>query len=39
MKSPIRAIDEFDTYMDPLNKKATKLITSLVKNDPDLQYI
>jgi chromosome segregation ATPase len=40
MKSPIRAIDEFDTHMDPLNKeRATKLITSIVQNDPNLQYI
>jgi Chromosome segregation ATPases len=40
MKSPIRAIDEFDTHMDPLNKeRATKLITSIVKNDPELQFI
>jgi chromosome segregation protein len=40
MKSSIRAIDEFDTHMDPLNKeRATKLITSIVQNDPNLQYI
>lgn len=40
MKSKIRAIDEFDVHLDPLNKERTSmLLSSLPKSNPDVQYI
>jgi Chromosome segregation ATPases len=40
MKSKVRAIDEFDVHLDPLNKERTSmLLSSLPKSNPDIQYI
>ncbi len=37
---PLRAIDEFDVHLDPLNKERTSmLLSSLPKSNPDIQYI
>jgi len=40
MKSSIRAVDEFDVHMDPLNKERISiLLSSLPKDNPEVQYI
>lgn len=40
VKSPIRAVDEFDVHMDPRNRElVAKLIVSTVKSQPNTQYI
>jgi len=40
MKSSIRAVDEFDVHMDPINKERVSiLLSSLPKDNPDIQYI
>ncbi len=40
VKSPIRAVDEFDVHMDPKNREAiSRLIASTVKGDETAQYI
>ncbi|RLI06034.1 hypothetical protein DRO26_00465, partial [Candidatus Bathyarchaeota archaeon] len=40
VKSPIRAVDEFDVHMDPRNRELiSKLIISTVKTQRDIQYI
>ncbi|MEM2914859.1 MAG: AAA family ATPase [Candidatus Bathyarchaeia archaeon] len=40
VKSPIRAVDEFDVHMDPRNRELiSKLISSTVKEKGDIQYI
>ncbi|RLG91423.1 MAG: hypothetical protein DRO36_04270 [Candidatus Hecatellales archaeon] len=40
VKSPIRAVDEFDVHMDPRNRElVSRLIISTVKSQPNIQYI
>ena len=40
VKSPIRAVDEFDVHMDPRNREIVyRLIVSTVKAQPETQYI
>jgi chromosome segregation ATPase len=40
VKSPVRAVDEFDVHMDPKNREAiSNLISSTVKGDDKAQYI
>ena len=40
VRSPIRAVDEFDVHMDPRNRElVAKLIISTVKSQPNIQYI
>lgn len=40
IRSPFRAIDEFDVHMDPRNREAvTRLIVSNARNMPDVQYL
>lgn len=40
VKSPIRAVDEFDIHMDPRNRELiSKLILSTVKSQENIQYI
>ncbi|MEM3737282.1 MAG: hypothetical protein QXJ75_04260 [Candidatus Bathyarchaeia archaeon] len=40
VRSPIRAVDEFETHMDPRNREIiSKLILSSVKSQMDFQYI
>lgn len=40
VKSPFRAIDEFDVHMDPRNRETiTRLIISSVRNNPEGQYL
>lgn len=40
IRSPFRAIDEFDVHMDPRNREAvTRLIISSSKNTPGIQYL
>ncbi len=40
VKSPIRAVDEFDVHMDPRNREiVSKLISSTVKEQENIQYI
>lgn len=40
IRSPFRAIDEFDVHMDPRNREAvTRLIISSSKNMPGTQYL
>lgn len=39
VKSPFRAVDEFDVHLDPLNReRMVKLIMASAKNSPDSQY-
>ena len=40
VKSPIRAVDEFDVHMDPRNRESvSKLISLTVKSQENIQYI
>ncbi|MGP3666881.1 MAG: AAA family ATPase [Candidatus Bathyarchaeota archaeon] len=40
VKSPIRAVDEFEVHMDPRNREVvSKLIASTVKSQKNMQYI
>ncbi|MDW8084435.1 MAG: AAA family ATPase [Candidatus Caldarchaeum sp.] len=40
IKSPFRAVDEFDVHLDPLNReRIINILTSAAKNDRDTQYI
>ncbi|MEM3819348.1 MAG: hypothetical protein QXF08_02735, partial [Nitrososphaerota archaeon] len=39
VKSPFRAVDEFDVHLDPLNReRMVKLMIASAKNSPDSQY-
>jgi len=39
VKSPFRAVDEFDVHLDPLNReRMVKLILASAKSSPDSQY-
>jgi len=40
LKSPIRAVDEFDVHMDPYNREAVaRMIFDFARRNSDLQYI
>jgi len=40
VKSPFRAVDEFDVHLDPLNReRMVKMLTATAKADPYVQYI
>jgi chromosome segregation ATPase len=40
LKSPIRAVDEFDVHMDPYNREAVaRMIFDFTRRNSDLQYI
>ncbi|MEM4417843.1 MAG: hypothetical protein QXD32_07285, partial [Nitrososphaerota archaeon] len=40
VKSPFRAIDEFDVHLDPLNReRIINILTSTARQDPSSQYI
>lgn len=40
IKSPFRAVDEFDVHLDPLNReRIIHILTSSAKSDPNTQYI
>ncbi|MEM4280785.1 MAG: AAA family ATPase [Candidatus Caldarchaeum sp.] len=40
IKSPFRAVDEFDVHLDPLNReRIINILTSTAKQDGDTQYI
>ncbi|MCS7097691.1 MAG: AAA family ATPase [Candidatus Methanomethyliaceae archaeon] len=40
LKSPIRAIDEFDVHMDPHNREAVmRMLFSFVNENPNVQFI
>jgi len=40
MRSPFRAIDEFDVHLDPLNReRIINILTSTAQEDPSAQYI
>ncbi|GBC68864.1 Chromosome partition protein Smc [archaeon HR01] len=40
VKSPFRAIDEFDVHLDPLNReRIINILTSTARQDPSIQYI
>ncbi|MCS7110231.1 MAG: AAA family ATPase [Candidatus Caldarchaeum sp.] len=40
IKSPFRAVDEFDVHLDPLNReRIINILTSAAKTDSDTQYI
>ena len=40
VKSPIRAVDEFEVHMDPRNREIiSKLVVSTVKSQKNMQYI
>ena len=40
IKSPIRAVDEFDVHLDPLNReRIINILTTTAKEDSDVQYI
>lgn len=40
IKSPIRAVDEFDVHMDPRNRRTLlSLLFNISRKNPDIQYI
>ncbi|MEM3952205.1 MAG: AAA family ATPase [Nitrososphaerota archaeon] len=40
IKSPLRAVDEFDVHLDPLNReRMVKLLLGAARSSPDSQYI
>ena len=40
LKSPIRAVDEFDVHMDPSNREAMmNMILSFTRENKDVQFI
>jgi len=40
VKSPFRAVDEFDVHLDPLNReRIINILTSTSREDPEIQYI
>ncbi|RLE49935.1 MAG: hypothetical protein DRJ33_07830 [Candidatus Methanomethylicota archaeon] len=40
MKSPIRAVDEFDVHMDPANREAMmRMLLSHIEANKDVQFI
>jgi len=40
VKSPFRAVDEFDVHLDPLNReRMVRMLTATAKADPSVQYI
>ncbi|MCS7136532.1 MAG: AAA family ATPase [Nitrososphaerota archaeon] len=40
VKSPFRAVDEFDVHLDPLNRdRMVKMLTATARADPHVQYI
>lgn len=40
IKSPFRAVDEFDVHLDPLNReRIINILTSAAQTDPNTQYI